>query len=136
MDLVKIGFIVTADGIKNANNQVDQLLTKVEKVGNTPINIKAKIDSSITSAQKTLKDFSKFKNNVTVNISANGNAIKNLQNQLSRLKDRTIRLNVKASSQEIGKLNQSLNQLTNKKVNIEIKITPSLQVLQDYNKEL
>ena len=136
MDLVKIGFIVTADGIKNANNQVDQLLTKVEKVGNTPINIKAKIDSSITSAQKTLKDFSKFKNNVTVNISANGNAIKNLQNQLSRLKDRTIRLNVKASSQELGKLNQSLNQLTNKKVNIEIKITPSLQVLQDYNKEL
>ena len=56
MDLVKIGFIVTADGIKNANNQVDQLLTKVEKVGNTPINIKAKIDSSITAAQKTLKD--------------------------------------------------------------------------------
>lgn len=136
MDLVKIGFIVTADGIKNANNQVDQLLTKVEKVGNTPINIKAKIDSSITAAQKILNDFSKFKNNVTVNIYANGNAVKNLQNQLNRLKDRTIHLNVKASSQEINKLNQSLNKLVDKKVNIEIKITPSLQVLQDYNKEL
>ena len=33
MDLVKIGFLVKADGLKDANTQVDQLLTKVDKIG-------------------------------------------------------------------------------------------------------
>ena len=136
MDLVKIGFIVSANGLKDANTQVDQLLTKVEKVGNTPITLKAKLDSSITAAQKILTDFSKLKSNVTINIVANSNAVKNLQDQLNKLKNKTIRLDVKYSSQDVDKLKQSINKLVDKKVNIEIKITPSLQVLQDYNKEL
>lgn len=136
MDLVKIGFLVTANGLKDANTQVDNLLTKVEKVGNTPIIVKAKLDSSFTAVQKTLTDFSKLKNNITVNILANNNALRSLQDQLSRIKDKSIRVSVRTSTQEIDKFKQSVNKLADKKVKIDIQITPSIQVLQDYNREL
>lgn len=33
MDLVKIGFLIKADGLKDANTEVEKLLTKVDKVG-------------------------------------------------------------------------------------------------------
>ena len=33
MDLVKIGFLIKADGLKDANTQVDQLLNKVDNIG-------------------------------------------------------------------------------------------------------
>lgn len=52
MDLVKIGFIVTANGLKEANAEVDKLLTKVDTIG-----AKSKKSSSeFENSQKKIKD--------------------------------------------------------------------------------
>lgn len=69
MDLVKIGFQINATGIKDANVEVDKLLTKVTRVSSKPINLKVKLDNSIQTVKKTLSDVEKIKNNLnTLNI--------------------------------------------------------------------
>ena len=39
MDLVKIGFQINANGLKDANVEVDKLLTKVTRVSSKSINL-------------------------------------------------------------------------------------------------
>jgi len=69
MDLVKIGFQINATGIKDANVEVDKLLTKVTRVSSKSINLKVKLDNSIQTVKKTLSDVEKIKNNLsTLNI--------------------------------------------------------------------
>ena len=52
MDLVKIGFIVTANGLKEANTEVDKLLTKVDTIGTKS----KKASSEFENSQKKIKD--------------------------------------------------------------------------------
>jgi tape measure domain-containing protein len=52
MDLVKIGFLVKADGLKDANTQVDALLTRVDSIGTKG----KKAASDFESSQKKTKD--------------------------------------------------------------------------------
>lgn len=65
MDLVKIGFQINANGLKDANVEVDKLLTKVTRVSSKPINLKVKLDNSIQAVKKTLSDVEKIKNNLS-----------------------------------------------------------------------
>ncbi len=55
MDLVKIGFLVTATGLKDANKQVDDLLTRVDSIGTKGKKNAADFESS----QKKIKDSTK-----------------------------------------------------------------------------
>ena len=55
MDLVKIGFIVKADGLKDANTQVDTLLAKVDNIGTKG----KKSASEFEAGQKKVRDSSK-----------------------------------------------------------------------------
>ena len=52
MDLVKIGFLVKADGLKDANTEVDKLLDKVDNIGTKG----KKASSDFESSQKKVKD--------------------------------------------------------------------------------
>ena len=65
MDLVKIGFQINANGLKDANTEVDKLLTKVTRVSSKSINLKVKLDNSIQTVKKTLSDVEKIKNNLS-----------------------------------------------------------------------
>ena len=65
MDLVKIGFQINANGLKDANVEVDKLLTKVTRVSSKSINLKVKLDNSIQTVKKTLSDLEKIKNNLS-----------------------------------------------------------------------
>ena len=55
MDLVKIGFQINANGLKDANKQVDDLLSKVDKIGTQGKKSAADFESS----QKKVKESSK-----------------------------------------------------------------------------
>ena len=65
MDLVKIGFQINANGLKDANVEVDKLLTKVTRISSKSINLKVKLDNSIQTVKKTLSDVEKIKNNLS-----------------------------------------------------------------------
>ncbi len=65
MDLVKIGFQINANGLKDANVEVDKLLTKVTRVSSKSINLQVKLDNSIQTVKKTLSDVEKIKNNLS-----------------------------------------------------------------------
>lgn len=54
MDLVKIGFLIKADGLKDANTEVEKLLTKVDKVGKQGKQSATEFESS----QKKIKESS------------------------------------------------------------------------------
>ena len=59
MDLVKIGFVVSAKGLKDANNEVDKLLNRVDKIGSGS----KKNASDFENSQKRIKDSSKSTTN-------------------------------------------------------------------------
>ena len=46
MDLVKIGFLVKADGLKDANTQMNSLLDKADKLGSTAKQAAKEFDDS------------------------------------------------------------------------------------------
>ena len=52
MDLVKIGFQINANGLKDANKQVDDLLNKVTRISSKQLILKIKLDSSIQQVKK------------------------------------------------------------------------------------
>lgn len=52
MDLVKIGFLIKADGLKDANTEVEKLLTKVDQVGKQGKQSATEFDNS----QKKVRD--------------------------------------------------------------------------------
>ena len=52
MDLVKIGFQINANGLKDANKEVDKLLDKVDNIGTKG----KKASSDFESSQKKVKD--------------------------------------------------------------------------------
>ena len=52
MDLVKIGFQINANGLKDANTEVDKLLDKVDNIGTKG----KKASSEFESSQKKVKD--------------------------------------------------------------------------------
>ena len=52
MDLVKIGFQINANGLKDANTEVDKLLDKVDNIGTKG----KKASSDFESSQKKVKD--------------------------------------------------------------------------------
>ena len=54
MDLVKIGFLIKADGLKDANTEVEKLLTKVDQVGKQGKQSATEFESS----QKKIKESS------------------------------------------------------------------------------
>ena len=51
MDLVKIGFQINANGLKDANTEVDKLLDKVDNIGTKG----KKASSDFESSQKKVK---------------------------------------------------------------------------------
>ena len=59
MDLVKIGFQINANGLKDANNEVDKLLNRVDKIGSGS----KKNASDFENSQKRIKDSSKSTTN-------------------------------------------------------------------------
>ena len=59
MDLVKIGFVVSANGLKDANTEVDKLLNRVDKIGSGS----KKNASDFENSQKRIKDSSKSTTN-------------------------------------------------------------------------
>ena len=59
MDLVKIGFIVTANGLKEANAEVDKLLNRVDKIGTSSKKNASEFESSQKKIKKTTEDSTK-----------------------------------------------------------------------------
>ena len=59
MDLVKIGFQINANGLKDANTEVDKLLNRVDKIGSGS----KKNASDFENSQKRIKDSSKSTTN-------------------------------------------------------------------------
>ena len=52
MDLVKIGFQINANGLKDANTEVDKLLTKVTRVSSKSINLKVAVKVVVQEVQE------------------------------------------------------------------------------------
>ena len=59
MDLVKIGFIVTANGLKEANAEVDKLLNRVDKIGTSSKKNASEFENSQKKIKKTTEDSTK-----------------------------------------------------------------------------
>lgn len=59
MDLVKIGFIVKADGLKDANTQVDTLLAKVDSIGTKGKKSAAEFETGQKKVQRASKETEK-----------------------------------------------------------------------------
>lgn len=110
MDLVKIGFLVKADGLKDANTQVDQLLTKVDKIGKGGKQAATEFDNSQKKVASTTKK-------VTKEVDATTKALekqKLVGDYLGKGLDKTTANSI-ASFKQLGasteQINQQLNQL-------------------------
>lgn len=151
MDLVKIGFLVKADGLKDANTQVDRLLNKAEKISKQQMIMKLKLDTAsvvkrfkdIESQQKKLKDtqmklsltgysqvkaeleqLDKIRKNIKdiqIRVSVNGNASK-IKEDLKNLKNKTITINVLTITTQFDKLKEKLKTLKNITLKVNVQI--------------
>ena len=151
MDLVKIGFLVKADGLKDANTQADKLLKQVEKVSKKDFVLKLKLDSvsvtkqfkDIEALQRKIKDtqmklsligYSQVKNNleqldkirknikdIQIKVSVNSNTSK-IKEDLKNLKNKTITINVLTVTTQFDKLREKLKALKNINLNIKVQI--------------
>ena len=151
MDLVKIGFLVKADGLKDANTQVDRLLNKAEKISKQQMIMKLKLDTAsvvkqfkdIESQQKKLKDtqmklsltgYSQVKANleqldkicknlkdIQIRVSVNGNTSK-IKEDLKNLKNKTITINVLTITTQFDKLKEKLKTLKNINLKVNVQI--------------
>ena len=65
MDLVKIGFLIKADGLKDANTEVEKLLTKVDKVGKQGKQSATEFDNSQKKVQDSIKKTEKVSTNAS-----------------------------------------------------------------------
>lgn len=59
MDIVKIGFVVTADGLKTANKEVDSLLANVDKIGTKGKKAASEFETSQNKVASSSKDVTK-----------------------------------------------------------------------------
>ena len=151
MDLVKIGFLVKADGLKDANTQVDRLLNKAEKISKQQMIMKLKLDTAsvvkqfkdIESQQKKLKDtqmklsltgysqvkaeleqLDKIRKNIKdiqIRVSVNGNTSK-IKEDLKNLKNKTITVNVLTITTQFDKLKEKLKTLKNITLKVNVQI--------------
>lgn len=151
MDLVKIGFLVKADGLKDANTQVDRLLNKAEKISKQQMIMKLKLDTAsvvkqfkdIESQQKKLKDtqmklsltgysqvkaeleqLDKIRKNIKdiqIRVSVNGNTSK-IKEDLKSLKNKTITINVLTITTQFDKLKEKLKTLKNITLKVNVQI--------------
>ena len=125
MDLVKIGFIVTANGLKEANAEVDKLLTKVTSVSSKTINLKVKLDDSIKTVKKTLADVEKTKNNLSdLNIKVSMVGYSQVKANLEKLealkksvKDIQVRFTVVGN---VNKIRDDFSKLKNKIITVKV----------------
>ncbi|MEG2307190.1 MAG: tape measure protein, partial [Erysipelotrichaceae bacterium] len=151
MDLVKIGFLVTATGLKDANTQVDNLLTKADKISKKQFLLKLKLEKNLVfkqlkdleTLQKRVKDtnmklsltgYSQVKSNleqieklrrsikdVQIKLTTVGNVNK-IKEDLKALKGKTINVNVTTTIVALDRLKAKLKALKNISLNITVKI--------------
>ena len=104
MDLVKIGFQINANGLKDANTEVDKLLNKVDNIGTKG----KKASSDFESSQKKVQD--SVKKTEKVSTSASDKMIQKQQtiNQLLPYMDKNT-ANLASSFWLVSKEAQSFN---------------------------
>jgi hypothetical protein len=125
MDLVKIGFQINANGLKDANVEVDKLLTKVTMVSSKSINLKVKLDNSIQTVKKTLSDVEKTKNNLSaLNIKVSMVGYSQVKANLEKLeaikksvKDIQVRFTVIGN---VNKIRDDFSKLKNKIITVKV----------------
>ena len=120
MDLVKIGFLIQAEGLKEANQEVDTLLAKVEKIGSQG----KKAGTDFESGQKKIQGSAKESEKVV--LSASEKMLKKqelLTKFLPQMDKQTANLATSFSlvSDNVEDLNRFLNMLTQNKALIQAK---------------
>lgn len=136
MDLVKIGFIVKADGLKDANTQVDNLLDKVDSIGTKGKKSAAEFETGQKKVQRASKETEK------VVVSASDKMIKKqeaLTKFLPTMDKQTASLAASFSlvSNEANQLDKFLGLVGNNKALLQVKKdSEALTKAQEQNKKV
>ncbi len=84
MDLVKIGFLIKADGLKDANTEVEKLLNRVDKIGTSSKKNASEFENSQKKIKKTTEDSTKATDNNTKANDAKTKAVERTTKALER----------------------------------------------------
>ena len=126
MDLVKIGFIVKADGLKDANTQINSLLNKADKLSTKKVSLGFKTDNSFKAIQKSLDDLDNLRKRVsTTEMKLKTVGYSETLHQLEKLetlKKNLTRLNisVSANSPVITEIVNKLKGLKDKTITVKV----------------
>ena len=120
MDLVKIGFQINANGLKDANKQVDDLLSKVDKIGTQGKKSAADFETSQKKVKESSKEAAKEVDKTTKALEKQ----KIIGDYLGKGLDKTtasIMANFKQLGAKSGDLDKMFSQLGKNKGIIELK---------------
>ena len=119
MDLVKIGFIVTANGLKEANAEVDKLLTKVDTIGTKSKKSSSEFENSQKKIKKTTEDSTKANDTNTKSIDRTTKALerqKLIDESLGKGLDKTTSSTI-ASFKQLGATSSQTNSFIESLIN-------------------